>query len=58
MLPLVPVELVVVGHVVVGGQQEAAGAAGGVANGVAGPGTDHVHHGLDEGTGREILARA
>ena len=44
--------------VVVRGQQEAAGAAGRVADGLPGRGAHHVHDGLDERPRREVLARA
>jgi hypothetical protein len=49
---------VVLGHVVVRGKQKAAGAAGRVADRLAGLGRDAVHHGLDQRTRREVLARA
>ena len=40
------------------GQEEAAAAAAGVRHGIAGPGSQAAHHGSDQRTGREILARA
>jgi hypothetical protein len=57
---LVGVELVVVriGDVVVGGEQEAAGAAGGVADALAGGGAHDLDHGLDERARGEVLAGA
>ena len=59
VLPLVAVEgVVMLGDVVVGGEQEAAGAAGGVADGEAGGGAHDVDDGLDERAGGEVLARA
>jgi hypothetical protein len=48
----------VLADVVVGRQQEAAGAAGRVADGLARPGLHHVDHGLDERPRGEVLARA
>ena len=59
-LPLVPVHgWVMLGDdVVVGGQQEAAGAAGRVADGVVRAGAHHVHDGLDQRARREVLAGA
>ena len=49
---------VVAGHMVVRGEQEAAGAAGRVADGLAGLGGDAVHHGLDQRPWCEVLAGA
>ena len=44
--------------VVVGGQQESAGAAGGIADGHIRPRTHHLHDRLDERARREVLPRA
>jgi hypothetical protein len=57
---LVGVQLLalVVDDVVMGGEEEAAGATGGVADGVVGRGLHHVHDGPDQLTGGEILAGA
>ena len=44
--------------VVVGGQEEAAGAAGRVADGLPGLGLHDVDHGLDQRARREVLAGA
>lgn len=52
---LVPVEPVVFGYVVVGGQQESAGSAGRVADRVLRSRGSHVHHRLDERPRREVL---
>ena len=58
-LPLVPVHgRVMVTDVVVGRQQEAAGAAGRVADGVVGAGAHHVHDGPDQRARREVLPGA
>lgn len=51
-------QLVVLGDVVVGRQEEAAGAAGRVADDLAGGGLHHVHDGADERTRGEVLPRA
>ena len=56
--PLVTVELVVLADRFIRCQEEAAGAASRVANGVAGLGLHHIDHRLDERAGREVLARA
>jgi hypothetical protein len=48
-------ELVVLGDVVVGGEQEAAGAAGGVANHLPGLGPHDIDDGADERAGSEVL---
>ena len=45
-------------HIFVGGQEETAGPAGGIANGVVRPRLHAVHDGLDQFSGREVLARA
>ena len=58
MLPLVPVERIVVADIIIRRQQEAAGAAGGVVDRLAGPGVHHVDDGLDERPRREVLPRA
>ena len=58
-LPLAPVHGRVAGDdVVVGRQQETAGAAGRVADGVVGAGAHHVHDGPDQRARREILSGA
>jgi hypothetical protein len=49
---------VVGSHVIVGGDEEPAGAAGRVADHLPGSRGHHVDDGLDEGTRREILPRA
>ena len=48
----------VLGDVIVGGQQESAGATGGVADGHAGCGAHDVDDGLNQGAGGEVLAGA
>ena len=55
-----PVQRVVlgVGQVALGRQQEAAAAAAGVGDGCPGFRSDALHHGPDQRSGREILARA
>jgi len=58
LLLLRAVKGVVLGEVIVGGEQEAAGAAGGIADGLARLRGDHVHHGGDERSRGEVLARA
>ncbi len=59
MVPLLPVHGRVMLHdVVVGGEEEPAGAAGRVADGRVRPGPHHVHDGFDERTRREVLAGA
>ena len=45
-------------HVLVSGEQEAAGAAGRVADRLTDVGVHHLDHGLDQRAGRKILARA
>jgi hypothetical protein len=45
-------------EVIVGGEEEAAGAAGGVGDGFARLGRDAGDHGFDERAGREVLAGA
>ena len=52
------VELMVFDQVIVGGEEETAGAAGGIANGLSGLGSHDFDHGGDEGTRGEILAGA
>jgi hypothetical protein len=54
----IPVELVVFRHIVVGCQEEAAGAAGGIADGIIRPGRHHVNHRFDQRPGGEILPSA
>ena len=49
-------ELVVLGDVVVGGEQEAAGTAGGVANHLPGPWCRDIDDGADERAGSEVLS--
>jgi hypothetical protein len=49
---------VVLRHIVVREEQKPAGAAGRVANGLAGPGRDAVHHRRYQRARREILSRA
>ena len=49
---------VVLHHIVVRRQQKAAGAAGRVGDGLAGPGRHDIDDGLDQRTRREVLARA
>ena len=59
VLQLAPVHRrVMADDVVMGGQQEAAGATGRVADGVVGPGPHHVHDGLDQRAWREVLPGA
>ena len=48
-------ELVVLGNEVVGGEEEAAGAAGGVADHLPGLGCHYIDDGADERAGREVL---
>lgn len=42
--------------VIVGGEEETARAAGGIADGFAGLGADAGDHGFDEGARREVLS--
>jgi len=55
---LVGVEMDIAREVVVRGEEEPAGAAGGVADGHARLRLHHLDHGLDERARREVLARA
>ncbi len=52
-----PVELVVLGDMVVGGEQEASGAAGGIADHLPRLRIHHLHDGADQRTRGEILPR-
>ena len=56
MLSLRLVQLVVLGNEVVGGEQEAAGAAGGIADHLPGLGGHDIDDGADEWAGGEVLA--
>jgi len=55
---LVPIQRVVPGEVLICGQEKAAGAAGRVADGHARLRAHDLDHGLDEGAGGKVLARA
>lgn len=55
---LLPVQFVVLGDVVVGRQQEAAGAAGRIADRLTGSGRHHLYHGLDQRPGGKVLPGA
>ena len=58
-LLFLPVKVVVlrVGQIALGRQQKATAAAAGIGDGLLGLRTDTLHHGLDQWTGRKILAR-
>ena len=58
VIPLVAVELIVIGNVIVGGKQESSRARGGIADGLTRLRVHDIHNGLDKRTRREVLTRA
>ena len=58
MLLLIAIQIVVVGQILVGGEEEAASATGRVADDLIRARLDAIDNGVDQGPRREVLPRA